>query len=51
MPSQGSDERLAHWLHVHDVISKRADLDNNGRVDVRDVEVFEKRFNLSGSFA
>lgn len=51
MPSTGGDERLAHWIHVHDVMSKRADLDGNGRVDVRDVEILEKRFNLSGSLS
>jgi hypothetical protein len=39
------------WLRVRDQVSRKADLDNNGRVDARDVEIFERRFNLSGELS
>lgn len=51
--AEGGDEegRGQRWIHVHDSVSDAADLDRNGRVDVRDVEVLEKRHGLSGELS
>ena len=39
------------WVRVHDVTTAAADLNGDGRVDVRDVEVFEQRYGLSGELS
>ena len=39
------------WIPVRDGHSARADLDQNGRVDWRDVELFELRHRLSGELS
>lgn len=51
MPSEGGEGRPERWISVHDPISTKADLDHNGRVDVRDVEILEKRHGLSGELS
>jgi hypothetical protein len=50
---EGEDEERpgVRWLAVHDELTAAADLDRNGRVDVRDVEVLEKRYGLSGELS
>ncbi|MBL9119535.1 MAG: hypothetical protein JNL80_06460 [Phycisphaerae bacterium] len=47
MPS----EAPARFVRVHDATSAKADLDGNGRVDVRDVELLERRHGLSGQLS
>jgi HYR domain len=52
-PQEGEEEERpgVRWLAVHDELTAAADLDRNGRVDVRDVEVLEQRFALSGELS
>jgi hypothetical protein len=50
---EGEGKELAAdpWVGVHDAITAAADLDHNGRVDVRDVEILEQRHGLSGELS
>lgn len=51
LPDGRRDSRFERWIPVRDALSARADLDGNGRVDVRDVELFEEREGLSGELS
>ena len=42
---------LQRWTRVHDWVSAAADLNEDGRVDVRDVELFEQAYDLSGELS
>ena len=43
--------RTATWVRVHDAMTSRADLNADGRVDVRDVELLEEHYGLSGELS
>jgi len=47
----GERTRLMQGIAVHDAMTARADLSGDGRVDVRDVELFETRYGLSGELS
>ena len=53
MPQQGGDDprRLEHWTAVRDARTRAADLNRDGRVDVRDVELLEQRHGFSGELS
>ena len=48
----GGDRPGMHqWQPVHDAMTSAADLSGDGRVDVRDVELFELKYGLSGELS
>ncbi|MFO0873085.1 MAG: HYR domain-containing protein [Phycisphaerales bacterium] len=53
LPLEGGGEPKdpAGWVLVHDATTAAADLNHDGRVDVRDVEVLEQRHGLSGELS
>jgi hypothetical protein len=51
LSGSGSEGRRQTWLAVRDATSAAADLTRDGMVDHRDVEVFERRYGLSGELS